>query len=216
MNPHPTRRPIRARRKPPNPPAPQPGETSPEPARPPAVRLLIVSESGVAREPVIERLRQEYPGLTVCTVSDVVLERRTTTEFGLVILCCAGSRHRDIDLLSQITKKNPSQPVIIVTNPKVAGSGPSEEVIGRESARSADEGAAAPLLVMIRDALRRPRVKRLIRVAGARGASFVARNARWLSDELQARHSIPIPASAPPFRLPIHMGESEGATPPQL
>ncbi len=141
-----------------------------------------------------------------------VIQRVKSEKVDAVVLCGNQSGGRVMDLLNRITLGNPGLPVIVVTNPKPA--------TARSLPQYLDDPVAPPvfdaelLLRSVREALTEPKVKRLIRLTGRHGEpKFVARNARWLSEDLQARYSMPFHWTQSDLPVPLQI---ENVTPSSL
>jgi hypothetical protein len=158
-------------------------------------RVLVVIDQGFNGASVTEVLQREHHEIQLCRPADALADDGCD----LILLCTNGAGAQDGDLLDRLTASHPNVPVIVVTEPA-----PSEP--HRVTSPAAPAFPDAPLLLRsVRDALRTPRVKRLIRVPGrAGGTQFAARNARWLSDELQSRYGTPFEFAPPPLSIPVH------------
>ncbi len=175
-------------------------------------RVLVVVEPGFAGPSVDEILRREHREVMVDSTRHAVIQRVKSEKVDAVVLCGNQSGGRVMDLLNRITLGNPGLPVIVVTNPKPA--------TARSLPQYLDDPVAPPvfdaelLLRSVREALTEPKVKRLIRLTGRHGEpKFVARNARWLSEDLQARYSMPFHWTQSDLPVPLQI---ENVTPSSL
>lgn len=175
-------------------------------------RVLVVVEPGFAGPSVDEILRREHREVMLDSTRHAVIQRVKSEKVDAVVLCGNQSGGRVMDLLNRITLGNPGLPVIVVTNPKPA--------TARSLPQYLDDPVAPPafdaelLLRSVREALTEPKVKRLIRLTGSHGEPrFVARNARWLSEDLQARYSMPFHWTQPELPVPVRI---ENVTPSSL
>jgi len=195
-----------------------PADGNPSPARDqdgrapqtPARILLAVDEEFNGTS-VRKTLQREYSAIIQRTPREAATRPATSGKADLILLCCTRSGP-SVELLQRIINANPLVPVIIVTSPAQPAGGASAAASSLER----DAGLRPEtLLRSVRDALREPRIKRLIRVPGERGtARFAAGNARWLADDLQARYGTPFHYSHQVYSVPIRF-ESTGAPPPQ-
>lgn len=169
---------------------PQPGTTGERPGKP--ARVLVVLEEGFNLRAIDEILRREHPEVMVDSDRATAMDRVESEQVDVVLLCSNQSGRHAMEMLTRITSAKPALPVIVVTSPN-----PSPSSGGEGPPPAAEPAPTAPvdaalLLRSVRDALTEPKVKRLIRLTGSHGEPrFMARNARWLSEELQARYSSP-------------------------
>lgn len=174
--------------------------------RPPATRetrVLVVIEDGFSEAQVLETLRREHSNVCVTNATDTSVRQTTTRRFDVILLCSGRSDGQCRELLEQITRKDPTVPVIVVTAPPSVTKEHDRERHRppRSDGRHVD---AALLLRTVRESLQGPKIKRLIRVTEKSGkTSFLARNARWLSDDLQARYSTPFDWTPPSVSIPV-------------
>lgn len=187
---------------------PQPGTTGAGPGKP--ARVLVVLDDGFNFRAIDEILRREHPEVMVDSDRAAAMERVESEQVDVVLLCSNRSGRHAMEMLTRITSANPALPVIVVTSPNPPpGSGGEGPPQAAEPAPSAPVDAAL-LLRSVREALTEPKVKRLIRLTGSYGEPrFMARNARWLSEELQARYSSPF--HCPTHEGSIHLPISEAA-----
>lgn len=172
----------------------RPGD-GPQPAR-----VLVVVEPGFDGQSVAEILRRQYRETTVDSTNDLVVQRVKAEQIDVVVLCGNQSGGRVMDLLNRITLGSPGLPVIVVATPRpVAAQCLPQFLDDTVAPLPVDAGL---LLRSVREAITEPRIKRLIRLTGSQGEPrFVARNARWLSEDLQARYSLPFHWT--PVEVPI-------------
>jgi hypothetical protein len=125
-------------------------------------------------------------------------------QIDVVVLCGNQSGGRVMDLLNRITLGNPGLPVIVATRPGPAAAPSLPHYLDDSAAPPAID--AGLLLRSVREALTEPKVKRLIRLTGSHGEPrFVARNARWLSEDLQARYSMPFHWTQADVPIPVRI-----------
>jgi CheY-like chemotaxis protein len=152
-------------------------------------RVLVVAEADFDGRPIGDILRREYAQVKLASSRDSILDRVRSERIDVLLLCSQRSNRQAMELLNHVTCENPALPVIVVTSPPVADASGITSPLAQLTAPPVD---AALLLRSVREALTEPKVKRLIRLTGSRGEpKFVARNARWLGDNLQARYSMP-------------------------
>lgn len=185
---------------------PQPGTTGEGPGKP--ARVLVVLEEGFNLRAIDEILRREHPEVMVASDRAAAMDRVESEQVDVVLLCSNQSGRHAMEMLTRITSAKPALPVIVVTSPN-----PSPGTGGEGPPPAAEQAPPAPvdaalLLRSVRGALTEPKIKRLIRLTGSHGEPrFMARNARWLSEELQARYSSPF--HCPPHEGSIHLPTSE-------
>ncbi|HSH15840.1 MAG TPA: hypothetical protein VLD18_07390 [Verrucomicrobiae bacterium] len=152
-------------------------------------RVLVVADEDFDGRTIGDILRREYAQVKLASTCDSILDRVRSERIDVLLLCSQRSSRQAMELLNQVTCENPALPVIVVTSPPVADARGIPSPLAQLTAPPVD---AALLLRSIREALTEPKVKRLIRLTGSRGEpKFIARNARWLCGDLQARYSMP-------------------------
>ena len=175
-------------------------------------RVLVVVEEGFDGQSVDEILRREHREVMVDSTNDTVIKRVKSEKVDVLLLCSTHSGRRVMDLLNRIIQANPALPVIVVTSPKPAGAESLPQYLAESVAPLPVD--AGLLLRSVREALTEPKVKRLIRLTGSHGEpSFVARNARWLSEDLQARYSMPFHWTQPDVPIPLRIENVASANP---
>jgi len=183
------------------------------PARP--VRVQVVIEEGFNGRAIDEILRREHRDVMVDTDRAAVIDRVAADQLDVVLLCSNQSGRPAMEMLTRITAANPGLPVIVVTSPS-APTGAARSLPRHLDDSTPPPVDAALLLRSVREALAEPRVKRLIRLTGCHGEpQFVARNARWLSEDLQARFSSSFhwPAAAVPVPSRMAGGPATSSQP---
>lgn len=172
--------------------------------------VLVVVDRGPADGGLINALRQWQGRIQISSPADAIRRRSTLPKIDLIVLYSRRSGGQCTELVERLTERDPLLPVIVVTDSSEAP--PDHQSTGQQDHERNHSGVNAALLLQtMHDALRGPRIKRLIRLSGKRGgARFIARNARWLSEDLQSRYS------TAPFQLPVHFephGQSFTAEP---
>lgn len=174
-------------------------------------RVLVVAEEDFDGRTIGDILRREYAQVKLAPTCDSILDRVRLARIDVLLLCGQRSSRRVMDLLNSITGERPALPVIVVTSPPMANERGVSPASGPLSAPPVD---AALLLRSLRDALTEPKVKRLIRLTGSRGEpKFIARNARWLCDDLQARYSLPFHWTPAEAVIPLRIEPAAAAHP---
>jgi CheY-like chemotaxis protein len=177
-------------------------------------RVLVVAEADFDGRTISDILRLEYAQVKLASTRDSILDRVRSERFDVLLLCSQRSSRQAMELLNQVTSENPALPVIVVTSPPVAD---AHEVSSPHTPLIAPPVDAALLLRSIREALTEPKVKRLIRLTGSRGEpKFIARNARWLGDNLPARYSMPFHWTPPEVVIPLRIEVAVSANSPLL
>jgi len=182
---------------------------------PSPARVLVVAEPNFDGQTIAEILRPEYLEVSLDSTHDAVVRRVKAEGIDAVVLYGNEAGGRVMDLLNRITLGNPGLPVIVVATPR--------PVAPRSLPQFLDD-TVTPLPVdagllrrSVREALAEPKVKRLIRLTGSRGEpQFVAGNARWLSEDLQARYSLPFHWTPVGVAIPLPIGGTASANPQPL
>ncbi len=170
-------------------------------------RLLVVVEPGFDGRQVEAILRHECREVMMDATNDQVVQRLQAEEFDAVIVCSHQSGGRVMELLDRITLGHPGLPVIVVTgqSPSTAGGPPPPP----GSSTPAPKIDSDRLLRSVREALTEPKIKRLIRLTNRDGLpQFVARNARWISEDLQSRYSLPFHWTPPGSAVALRFAET--------
>ncbi|HAV64886.1 MAG TPA: hypothetical protein DCY13_21265 [Verrucomicrobiales bacterium] len=179
---------------------PDPPEEHPPSGAARETRVLVVIDGGLDDRNLMNALRRAHGKILVSTPAEAIRQQDSSGKIDIVLLCSRRTGSQCTELVERLTAHDPLLPVIVVTG--------STDVPARPESTERHQGGrkqlgvnAALLLQSMREALRGPKIKRLIRISGARGgARFVARNARWLSEDLQARYS------TSPVHLPVQFG----------
>jgi CheY-like chemotaxis protein len=174
-------------------------------------RVLVVAEADFDGRSIRDLLRRDYSHVKLASTREAIPDRMRSERIDVLLLCGQRSSRRVMDLLNSITGERPALPVIVVTSPPMANERGVSPASGPLSAPPVD---AALLLRSLRDALTEPKVKRLIRLTGSRGEpKFIARNARWLCDDLQGRYSLPFHWTPAEAVIPLRIEPAAAAHP---
>lgn len=167
---------------------------------------MIVLEPGFDQRSVTEMLRNEPHELVLRTCREVAARTRPPERVDIILLCLTHSGCQGGELLEQISTAHPEVPVIVVTSPSAI----RHCQLG-QGATNPLPGARLPvgsLAHSVRDALREPRIRRLIRVPNRHGgAQYAAHNTRWLSEEHQLRYGTPFHFHDSATTIPVQFTE---------
>lgn len=154
---------------------------------------------------IVDALRRHHHQVQLLYTNNLSGCRARERKHDVVLLYSDQPGNQRRELFDEITGDDPSVPIIVITGPATSAER-ARDHYRRGNGLSPSRNQTALVLQKVREVLREPKIKRLVRVTESSGkTSFLARNARWLSENLQARYSTPFAWSLPAaFRPPEH------------
>lgn len=180
-------------------------------------QVLVVFENGPCESPDVDHLRREHEHVHVVDASYFAKCRTLNRHYDVVLLYSNKSGSQCRELLDKITRRDPLIPVIVIACTQLHAGGSTRGRFNPVIDHNTGGHEAGLVLQAVREVLREPKIKRLIRVTERNGkATYLARNARWLAQDRQMRYSTPFEWSLPPTLLPGKIERTGDAPPSQL
>lgn len=179
--------------------------------------MLVVFENGPCESSDVDHLRREHEHVHVVDASHFAKCRTLNRHYDVVLLYSNKSGSQRRELLDKVTRRDPLMPVIVIACTQLHAGGSARGSLTPFTDSNAGGHDAGLVLQAVREVLREPKIKRLIRVTEKNGkTTYLARNARWLSQNRQTRYSTPFEWSLPPTLLPGKIERTGDAPSSQL